>query len=204
MPQLARSESASAGSGFSVGVGDRHPELARVLDPLGGEGGDRAFLDVRLVRLPHRAQVEVGERVAGDDQEGVGLAEEVADLADASRGPERLGLLAVGDPEAELRAVPEDLPDLLGQVGEIGDDVREPMLAEQLGDPGDYRPVQHRSDRLRHQVGERPEPRPQPRRQDHRPHREGFEAFGGLWTPQSFERRVVLAHAPFIAGLAAR
>ena len=72
-------------------AGDRDAELGGVLDPLGGERRDRAALDVGLVGLAHRAQVDVGERVAGDDQEGVGLGEEVADLADPAGGAERLG-----------------------------------------------------------------------------------------------------------------
>ena len=71
-------------------------------DPLGRQRGDPV---VGLVELAHRGEVDVGERVAGDDQEGV--AEEVGGVADAARGAEQLLLAAVGELDAELRAVAE-------------------------------------------------------------------------------------------------
>ena len=139
MPQLARSESASAGSGFSWNPWMRPsssviatPNWRGVVDPLRRQRRDRAPLDVGLVCGPHGAQVDVGERVAGDDQERIGLGEEVADLAHPARGAERLGLLAVGDLEPEVRAVAEYAPDLLGQVGDVGDDLPEAVRGEQL------------------------------------------------------------------------
>ena len=150
---------------------DHDSELGRVLDALGGDGEDRPALDVGVVCLAHRAQVDVGERIAGDDQEGLGLAQEIADLADPAGGAEGLGLVAVGDPQSEGRTVAERLSDLLGEIREVGDDVVEAVLREQVGDPGHDRPVQHRRDRLRHHVGERPQSRAQPGRKNHRPHR---------------------------------
>ena len=164
----------------AVVVRDGDAELGRVLDPLGGDGEDRAALDVGLVRLTHRGQVDGGQGIAGDDQEGIGLAQEVTHLADAARRSERFGLLAVGDPQAEVRPISKHRADLLGQVGEVGHDVLEAVLPQEIGDPGDDRPVQHRRHRLRHHVRERPQPRAQPRRQDHRPHEDDrFSDRGG-------------------------
>ena len=87
MPQLARSESASAGSGFSWKPWMRPsapvittPNWLVSRDPLGGQGGDPV---VGLVELAHRAEVDVGEGVAGDHQEGV--AEEAGGVADPAR-----------------------------------------------------------------------------------------------------------------------
>ena len=88
----------------AVGAGDRHSELARVLDPLRRQGGDPV---VRLVGLAHCGEVDVGEGVARDDQEGVGLAEEVRSLADAAGGSQRLLLLAVGELDAEAEPSPK-------------------------------------------------------------------------------------------------
>ena len=92
----------------AVGAGDHDPELARVVDPLGRQRRDPV---VGLVELAHRPQVDVGQRVAGDDQEGV--AEELGGVADAAGGAEQLLLLAVGEVDPELGAVAEVVLDLV-------------------------------------------------------------------------------------------
>ena len=52
-----------------------------------------------------RAEVDVGERVAGDHEEGV--AEEPGRVAHAARGPQQLLLVAVGELEAEGEPSPK-------------------------------------------------------------------------------------------------
>ena len=71
--QLARSESASAGSGFSWKPWTRpsasvidDAELAHVGDPLDGQRGDAV---VGVVGGAQGAEVDVGERVAGHHEE---------------------------------------------------------------------------------------------------------------------------------------
>ena len=172
MPQLARSESASAGLRLllealdaAVVAGDRDPELGRVRRPAWSPGWRSRR---GLVELAHRGQVDVGERVAGDHQEGV--AEEVGGVADAARGPEQTVLAAVGELDSAGRPVAEVPLDQLREPVQVGDRLDEAVAAEQAQDVLHHRPVEDRDHRLRHLVGDRPQPRAQPRRQDHRPH----------------------------------
>ena len=165
----------------AVLAGDHDAELRGVLDPLGCERCDRPRGRVGLVRLAHRRQVDVGERVAGDDQEGVALGQELPRLAHPARGAEGLGLVAVGKLDPEPGAVAEVLADRLGPVGEVGDHLGETVLGQEQRDVLHHRHVQDRSHRLRHQVRDRAQPRAQARRQDHRPHRASAPTSSVSW-----------------------
>ena len=91
--QLARSESASAGSGFSWKPWTRPsapvtttPYSLTFGDPLGRQGGDPVVL---AVRSRERREVDVGERVGGHHHERLG-AEEVAHVAHPAGRAEQL------------------------------------------------------------------------------------------------------------------
>ncbi len=108
-------------------VGDHDPELERVLDvdqPDGGHGLAGG------VELDDGAQVDVGEDVAGDDQEA--LVELVHGVADRSGRAEGRLLGGVGDPHAELGAVAEVGADGVGHEGDGDDDVVESVALEEL------------------------------------------------------------------------
>ena len=139
-------------------------------DPLDRERRDPV---VRFVALAQRPQVDVGERVARDDQERVVLAagEEVGDVANAAGGAEELLLLAVGELDPERRAVAEVVADPIAEVGEVGDHLAEAVPARELEDVLHHRPVDDRRERLRDLEGERPQPLAEPRSEDHRAHR---------------------------------
>ena len=87
---------------LAVLVGDDDPELERVLDRLQPDRDRGALL---LVELDDLRQVDVAERVARDDEEGV--VERVGGEAHGAGGAERALLDRVLDVEAEARAVPE-------------------------------------------------------------------------------------------------
>jgi hypothetical protein len=128
-----------------------------------------------LVEVAHRRQVDVGEGVAGDHQEGV--AEEIGGLADAPGGSQQLLLEAVGQLDPEFRAVAEVVADQLRKPVQVGDRLGEAVAGEEPGDVLHHRPVQHRHHRLRHVEGDRAEARAEARCEDHRAHRRGRYRF---------------------------
>ena len=73
-------------------------------------------------------EVDVGERVAGHHHERL-VAEERAHVADPARGAEQLLLLAVGELDAELGAVPEPVADRVAEPVQVGDDLVQPVAA---------------------------------------------------------------------------
>lgn len=92
-------------------VDDDDAELQRVGDALEPDRDHRAVL---AVEADHVGQVDVGQRVAGDDQEAV-VAEPVGGVLDAARGAERGVLGGVVQAHAELVAVAEVVADQGGQ-----------------------------------------------------------------------------------------
>ena len=72
-------------------------------------------------------EVDVGQRVAGDDQERF-VAEELPAGTHPARGAEQLLLVAVGE------ALPEVVLDRIGEVVEVRDHILEPVPREQLED----------------------------------------------------------------------
>ena len=177
MPQLARSDSASAGSGFSWKPWIR-PSSPVMTTPNCEVSLTRLVASVAIA--PASALASCASRIAVRST-SVSASPEMTrndslsarnfrDLADAAGGAQRLGLLAVAELDPRGRAVAEVLADRLGPVGEVGDHLRETVLGEQPRDVLHHRHVQHRRHRLRHQVGQRPQPRAEACRQDHRPH----------------------------------
>ena len=135
--------------------------LARVGHLLDGERGDPTRF-----AMPggERLQVDVRQRVARNDEEGLS-AEEVRALAHAPRCAEQLRLVAVGDALAKV------LADAVLEIVQVGDYLLEAVAGEQLDDVLHHGAVEHRHHRLGDLVRQRPQARAQPRRQHHRSHR---------------------------------
>src|SRR5205085_3783287 len=136
-------------------VGDDDPELERVVDRLEADRHGGAFLAVEGAEL---AEVDVAERVARDDEEGV--VEAIARELDRARGAERRLLDRVLEPEPERLAAPEVAPDLLRQEGDGDDDVLEPVPAQELQDVLHARLADDRHHRLRLVRRQRAQARP--------------------------------------------
>ena len=133
MPQLARSESASAGSGFSWKPWMR-PSAPVITTPNWLVSATRLVARVAIPSWDSwnsriAAEVDVGERVAGDHQEGV--AEEPGGVADPAGGAEQLLLAAVGEVDPEARAVAEVALDQLREPVQVGDRLGEAVAGEQ-------------------------------------------------------------------------
>ncbi len=143
-------------------VGDDDAELERVLHRLEGQGGQPP---VAVVEVEHGAQVDVGQHVAGDDQEP--LVELVLGVADRSGRPERCRLGGVDHADPELAPVAEVGADGVGHEGHRHHDVLEPVGPEQVDHVLHHRDVRHREHRLGLVGGERPEPGPLAARHDH-------------------------------------
>ena len=135
--------------------------LARVLHLLDGQRGDPAGRPVAGGEGP---EVDVGERVAADHQEGV-ITEELRTRPHPAGGSQQLGLVVVGQPLAE------ELPDRVREVVQVGDHLLEAVAVEQVEDVLHHGPVQHRHHRLGDLVGQGAQARAETGRQDHRSHR---------------------------------
>ena len=116
------------------------PNSRVFVDPLDGERARSP--PAALWRATNAREVDVGERVAGDDQERA-VVEEVGAVAHAAGGAEQLGLLAVDDPVAEVVA------DRVREVVEVRDDLVVAVAVEQVDDVRHHGPVEHRHHRLR-------------------------------------------------------
>ena len=145
-------------------VGDDDPELERVVDRLEPDR-DRGALG--LVRLDERGQVDVAERVAGDDEERL-VERLLGELHRAGRA-ERLLLDRVVDVHVERLAAAEVRADRLRHEGERDDDLVHPVPAQQVEDVLHARLADDRHHRLRLVRRQRPEPGALPAR-----HHDGF------------------------------
>ena len=125
-------------------VGDDDAELERVVDRLEPDGDGAALL---AVERDERAQVDVAERVARDDEEGV--VERIACQPDRAGGAERQLLDRVLDVQAEGLAGAEVAADRLRQERERDDDVLEAVLLQELEDVLHARLADDRHHRLR-------------------------------------------------------
>ena len=115
-----------------------------------------------------RAEVDVGEHVARDDEEP--LVELVAGVQHRAGRPERGLLGRVDHAHAELGAVAEVRADRVGHEGDGDDDLAEAVLAQQEDDVLHHRPVGHRQHRLGLVGGERAQAGALTARHDHRLH----------------------------------
>ncbi len=144
-----------------VAVVQDDAELARVGDFLDGQRRDTARF---AVPGGERLQVDVGERVARDHQKRL-AAEELGAGAHAPGRAEQLGLVAIGQPLAEV------LADRVGEPVQVGDRLVEPIAVEQVDDVCHHRPVEHRDHRLGDLVRERPQARAEAGGENHCSHR---------------------------------
>ena len=125
------------------GTRDHDPELERVLDVL--QRDRRGGVGV-AVRLHEHGEIDVGEHVARDHEEGV--VELRRGVAHRSRGAERRVLGRVAHPHAEVGAVAEVVADLVGEERHRDHDVVEAVQREQRDDVLHHRLVHERDHRL--------------------------------------------------------
>ena len=116
------------------------------------DGGHRLLLVVERDEL---GEVDVGDHVAGDDEEA--LVEVLHGVAHRAGGAERHRLVGVDDLDAELGAVAEVGLDGVGHEGDGHDDLVEAVPPQQGDDVLHHRAVGHRQHRLGRVRGERPQ-----------------------------------------------
>ena len=138
------------------------PVLEGIGDGVEHDGGVRPAL---LVCAHHRGEIDVGEGVAADHQEGV--IEEVGGVAHTPRGPERPVLDDVLDLHVQLGAVSKAIADLLAEVGERHDDLGDPVIPEEPEDVLEHRGADHGNERLWQTAGQRAQSRAFTSRHDH-------------------------------------
>ena len=136
-------------------VGDDDAELEWVVDRLQADRDGGAGL---VVPVDERAEIDVAERVAGDDEER--LVEQAAGEADGAGGAERQLLDRVLDVQVERLAVAEVASDRLRHERERDHDVVEAVTTQQLEDVLDARLADDRDHRLGLVRGERAQARP--------------------------------------------
>ena len=173
MPVLMVSENTSPHVGFS-----RNRSIvpsSRVMTMPNSTGFSTRFnaIDAERALRPGarstmRAEIDVGEHVAGDHEER--LVELVHRVAHRAGGAERRLLGGVAHAHAELGAVAEVVADVVGEERDRHHDVVEAVLREQPHDVLHHRHVGDRHHRLRLVARERPQPRAFAAGQDHRLH----------------------------------
>ena len=149
-----------------VGASDHDAELADVRHALHRQGRDPA---VAFMGLSKGGQVDVGERVAGHHEERL-APEEIRNVANPPRGAQELLLVSVGEVDAQRRSVADPLPNGVREPVEVGDHLGESMAGKKLQDVLHHGPVDDRHHRLRHLVGEWPQPRSEAGRHHHCAH----------------------------------
>ena len=138
----------------SVLVGDDDPELERVLDRLQADGDRRLLL---AVELHETAEIDVTQRVAGDDEKGV--VETAGGETHRSGGARWRFLDRVCEVHPERLARAEIAADRLRQECDRDDHVLEAVLLEQVDDVLHARLADDRHERLRLVGRERTETR---------------------------------------------
>ena len=113
-----------------VVVGDDDAELQRIVDMREDDGREAVFLAVVGDGF---VEVDVGERVAADDEEGV-VPEVLFGLLHAARRSERRIFHRIDDIDAPLGAIAEIAFDLIRQVVQRDYDVGDAVLLEQQHD----------------------------------------------------------------------
>ena len=186
MPQLPRSESASAGSGFSWKPWMRPsssvittPNSLGVVDPLGRQRGDPAV----ATRGPRAARVRSMSVSASPEMTRKRVAEEVADVAHAAGGAQQLAPRGCRRARRRTPTRRRTAADQVREVVQVRDHVVEAVPRQQAQDVLHHRPAEDRHHRLRHLVGERPQPGAEPRRQHHRLHRPQRSPPAGIRCP---------------------
>ncbi len=150
----------------AIGVGDHDAVLERVWHRGQHDGGRGALL---LVVLHHLRQINVGEGVATDDDEG--FVQKLLGILDAARGAQRRVFDHVGDVDAEVGAVAEIIADRRAEILQGYDNVGDPVLLEKAKDVLHHRLADDWHQRFRHAARQRPQPRALAAR-----HHDGFHA----------------------------
>ena len=132
-------------------VGDDDAELERVVNGLEADRHRGPFL---AVRRDESSQVDVAERVAGDDEERV--VEPTGGAPHGAGGAKRRLLDRVADVDTEGLAAAEIAPDRLWQESNGDDHVLEAVALEELDDVLHARLADDRHHRLRLVRGQRP------------------------------------------------
>jgi hypothetical protein len=125
--------------------GDDDAELEWVLHGAQRQRGEGVVL---LVELDHRREVDVGQHVAGDDQEPFGQL--VAGVTHRAGGAQRRLLGGVDHAHAELGTVAEVAADGVGEEGDRHHDVGDAVPPQQRDDVLHHRP----SDQRQHGLGQ--------------------------------------------------
>ncbi len=106
-----------------------------------GPAFDHRHRDERIgvdVLCRHRAQVDVRQRVAVDDQESIG-GQQRDRARRAARRPENFGLPRITHVDAELGAVADDARDGVGAMMQVEDGAPDARIAQPVKDPNDER-----------------------------------------------------------------
>ena len=148
-----------------VRIRDHHAELERVRHRGEHDRGRRLLLPVIL---HHLAEIDVGHRIAADDDEG--LVQVLLRVLDTAGGAQRRVLDDIGDVDAEVRAVPKIVADRGTQVLQRHHHIRDAVVTQQPQDMFHDRLADHRHQRLRDAAGQRPQPRPLATRHHYRLH----------------------------------
>ncbi|WP_240469128.1 hypothetical protein [Streptomyces sp. OM5714] len=130
-------------------VDDGDAEFQRVGHARQAHGDERTLF---LVEIDQVSEVEVGQGVAGNNEEGIVL-QRLLGVLDAPGGTEWLLLVGIGELHSELFAVTEVVLDQRGQELDGDDGLVEPMPFEQPEHMLHDRPVDHRKERLGHARG---------------------------------------------------
>ena len=162
-PQEGFSRKRSIRPSSSVTTMPNSSGLSTETSPIGGGGS------LLLVEAHEGGEVDVAERVAGDDEERV--VELVGGQANRAGGPGRRLLDRVLDADAVRLAAPEVRPDRLRHVRHCDHDVLESMRLQELDDVLHARPPDDRDHGLRLVRGQRAQPGALPARHHDRLHR---------------------------------
>ncbi len=130
-------------------VHDRDAEFQRVRHPGQAHRDQCALL---LVEADQVGEVEVGQRIAGNDDEGV-ILQGLLGILHAAGGPEWLFLVGIGELHPELFAVPEVVLDERRQELHGDHGLAEPVPLEQPEYVLHDRAVRHWQERLGHARG---------------------------------------------------
>ncbi len=158
----------------AVVVGHDDAELKWVGDAPQRDRGDRSLPPVVG---EDRAQVHVGQGVAGDDDERL-RSEECLGLFDGARRPERRVFDDVVHRDAEIRPVAEIGLDLVGHVVQRGDDLVDAVAAQEVDDVVHDRLAGDRRQRFRSRRRQRSQSRAFTARHHDRLHAAMFSACG--------------------------
>ena len=156
-PEFTHGEWISPGRGFSTNrrmrlsaASSTTPALRGVRTPVEGKRGVRDG-SRRPVKRHERAEIQIGQDVAVDDEEGI--LEERLDPLDAAGGAEQLRLLRVADLDAEAGPVAEVAAHRLRPVVQVDGDPADPVVPQPADGVLEHRLARDRDHRLGQRLG---------------------------------------------------